>query len=342
MLDTKRSAMKIPARWKTTWCLGAFVAMMLAPRGEALAAERQLTEEEQAQINSYAELAKERRQANDIVGAIHYTQLALNISADLRLIYSMAYLRELNRELDLAASLYRLCTGSDADEETRKRAQTALARLEKTIPTGRVDFEIRPASATVKIDGKQVPLDAESGILLEEGMHRIEIEARGYVSQVEVVNVRRNETTRLLFSLPKRVANVSPVSPPPAPDKDGGIGAGTWVLLGAGIVLAVGGLATYVVGESRHSHLIDIQDEGRMIGEAWVSAYERQTALDISEEGKILKTVGVAGMTTGGGLIAVGVLLAALADDPDDKSADLELRSGPEGSELGLGIAGRF
>ena len=65
MLDTKRSAMKIPAGWKTTWCLGAFVAMMLAPRGEALAAERQLTEAEQAQINSYAELAKERRQAND-------------------------------------------------------------------------------------------------------------------------------------------------------------------------------------------------------------------------------------------------------------------------------------
>ncbi len=271
-------------------------------------------------LNKYFELANERYQADDIKGAIAYTKLALDIQKRSDLYYNLARLYEKSREYTLALSYYQMSMiGETTDDALRQKTRTAIERVEKLAALGRLVFKLEPASADVSIGTNKVQLDADGGFDLPAGTHRYTVGAKGYEPHSDAAEIARGGTTNVVIKLRPVMGNVAP-KPKPGPkptseprDESDGIGAGPIALISIGAALAGVGIVTFVVGEGSHGRLADVQDDA--LAHGGIAASTRRSAIELSEEGTLLKTIGVIGMLSGAAVLTLGTVLAISSGD---------------------------
>ncbi len=149
--------------------IGLAMALIIAQLDQpALAGSTPLTKAQQAELEALISKAHAHRKAGEIMVAIGFLELALDISRDPYVLYNMAYLREVNKQFELAFDLYRQCLGKGVDAVIRDKARGRLARLENVLHLGRLMIELQPASAEVVIGGELQQPDAD-GVLVPEG-----------------------------------------------------------------------------------------------------------------------------------------------------------------------------
>lgn len=310
----------------------------------AQAAEPALTDAQVEQIRTYFTNAKARRDAQDYQGAIDYLQKAIAIRSEPWLILALAQNYESAGKDELAISHYRLCTTGSADDTTRLKAQEAIERLERKATLGWLQIDSNPRDVEVAIDAKRIVPGPGRKFELTEGTYLVTVSASGFESATNEVVIKRGKTNTLEIRLarvivapkPPEPTPQKPPAPSPAPDNSPGVGAGTWVVIGTGIALVGGGVATYLIGDGKHSDVEDAQaDAGG--GVAPMTRVQAQTLLD---DGETLKTVGIICGSVGLGAVITGIVLATTSGGEPKSSVNVV--GGPAGSLFGLGLSGRF
>ena len=169
--------------------------------------------------------------------------------------------------------------------------QPELARLQVTS---------EPAGATILIDGESAGL-APISVRLEPGAHTIEAQLEGYVTVMERLTLTPDGDQRIQLMLEEReVSPEEPVSPTPpevgsedpSSEPPRGIGAGPWIVLGAGLAVALTGsvLETVAFHEAEPPEQFDSMTEL----EAW-----QDRVADLSLSGYVLLGMGSAALVAG-------------------------------------------
>lgn len=318
------------------------VALTLAaPQSHA----RDITAQEIDRINVLVGQARAARNSGNHDRAIEHLRAALEIHELPFVVYSLARVYEDQAKYDDAQELYQRCLTPDADPETRARANEALIRVKalqkqstsnvpehpRTTTTGRLVIESTPPDVLVAVNDRPPRPLTSGGLELPVGIHRIRVIRDGYQPSILDIEIRPDETARL-----KVVLDASHRQLPDSTSSSSGIDAGTWVLIGGGAALVVGGVVSYVVGAGKHDEL----ERAQRNATDGVVAMTRQEAAALRDDGTLFKTVGLAMGGLGLGAITTGIILAVTADDTPQSG--VHVVGNPAGTLLGLGLQGRF
>ena len=94
--------------------------------------------------------------------------------------------------------------------------QVALARLPPPPTTGTLVLDVTTPGAVLILDGKRIRLAKGFRRELPAGVHKVQIEARGYHTDTKILTLTGGELTHVPFTLIRRPAQYSrPVPPPP-------------------------------------------------------------------------------------------------------------------------------
>ncbi len=198
----------------------------------------------------------------------------------------------------------------------------------------RVEVELQPASAELRVDGKLAPLDAEGTILLDPGEHELSVLANGFEPLRRRISTEGGRSTRLhLVLTPEPVRAVAPGSKPqpmaasvelaraPVEDTEPEPASGSsarWYLVGGGAALAAAGGVVLALGLAAKSAV-----EGAEDGVSWgraEGANDRAVPMQV-----------VGGVLLGVGAVGVGL---GLAWEIGSETEELTLGLGPGSLEL--------
>jgi PEGA domain len=94
--------------------------------------------------------------------------------------------------------------------------QVALARLPPPPTTGTLVLDVTTPGAVLILDGKRIGLAKGFRRELPAGVHKVQIEARGYHTDTKTLTLTGGELTHVPFTLIRRPPQYSrPVPPPP-------------------------------------------------------------------------------------------------------------------------------
>jgi tetratricopeptide (TPR) repeat protein len=172
---------------------------------------------------------------------------------------------------------------------------------------GRVQTEIEPSSAELKIDEQPVKRGPDGIILLDPGQHELTATASGYDSVRRRVTVDAGARVRVQLQLPLKPASESGFNaalqpraagaPPPPADaaSSSSRSMAPWIVVGAGAAVAIAGSVLLAITSS---DLAKVDDAPRATEWSSVqSAYDRTPIL--SAAGYVLLGAGVLGAAAG-------------------------------------------
>ncbi len=255
----------------------------------------------------------------DLVRAESLFRRSLELRRSGSAAYNLANVLEQTGRLVEARALFEE-VGAMAEVPAPVAAQAAQSRAALEVRIARVTIRAAaPDGVEARIDGVRVPLDVEQ--LLDPGQCFVLVQRDGVTVLEEPVRLREGE--RRTVEVPSFVASEAEADPPPSPS--GQLGAGPWVLLGAGVAGAVVGTVLAVVAHDQRSAAMA------------EPAFDRATALN--DEASALwigaqATLWAAGALAAAGLVWLVVELTSAGSD--DARAALEL--GP----LGASVRGAF
>jgi tetratricopeptide (TPR) repeat protein len=145
------------------------------------------------------------------------------------------------------------------DGDLRAETQRLLQRARGFV--GRFEIALEPADATISVDGEQVALDANGGLVLAVGDHVLDTRAPGHSADHRKLRVTGGENTHLRVVLPSQAAvapmAATPVAPPPATaDRDDDTVLSSpwfWVAVGAVAIGAGVGVGLAVANQDTRS-----------------------------------------------------------------------------------------
>jgi hypothetical protein len=131
--------------------------------------------------------------------------------------------------------------------EQKRHAEALLARAHTFV--GRFTMKLKPAGASLFVDGHPAEMEPDGILLLAFGRHQLSLRCStcAPAEKDEEINVAGGERREIELAL-------APAPPPPAPDTTGGTGSGTSGGGTAGIVSPPGGGAD-ASAERSHAHI---------------------------------------------------------------------------------------
>ncbi len=240
---------------------------------------------------------------------------------------------------------YRAYLALNIDEPLKRReVELRVADLERVLRAGLV-VRVEAPGARITVDG-EVVTSADGSVDVTPGRHVVRVTAPGHQDHEEAVQVDGGATVTLVVRMRRLGAGSGCLSPmdPKSPAVESGPGATPYVLLTVGLVVVGGGVTSFLLGDAAHGDLQGYQDDA-----AWndslngpVSPRTREEALAKSDEGSLLKTIGVIGIGAGAGLALVGTIMALAGGDSNESEGTIHVVPGAPGAPLGFGFGGRF
>jgi|GEM_PF-2657405 len=193
---------------------------------------------------------------------------------------------------------------ADAAQSVAER----IGRLRERLQSGLIALTVTPDDATVEIDGEVVGSTPIAPRTVAVGSHVVVLRAEGHEPQTRTVEVRGAKTTALTAHLP--VVVVEPAASRYEP--------WTWVSLGTGAALMVGGAVLVALGEDDHQTITSAPGYGT--GEPVAMSLERAQQLESSGDTK--KLGGWIAVGVGGAAVLTAGILFAL-DEPAEASGTI-------------------
>jgi len=191
--------------------------------------------------------------------------------------------------------------------EQRKSAKDLLDRSRMLVDA--YSITVSPRKARVLIDGRAPEFDADGTLLLDVGLHNLEVSAPGMIMRSLSINVRGGERKELSVTLERAFVDTA------QPTDAAGIGQGiqakptrkvvsnkaatTWLLGGGGAALLAGGLGIYWA--SRQSELQSCRHPADPVNDVC----DVESTLTIERNLAIVATLGVGAAALTMGLIGV-------------------------------------
>jgi len=244
----------------------------------------------------------ERFQATDYQGALARFFAAYEIVPSAKIYLNIANtLVKLGRESEAADGYERFLAeaenAKDIGDDKKTLARTELARLQARL--GRLQVVVKPATATVSLDGKPIALTAKP-MYVSPGNHELSITAYGHVPRKEVIEVgpaaiERKEIKLELVPPPERIVARKHALRSARTKK-------IW-----GTVLGVVGLGAGGVGVK---YLLDSRELADLAAACTPEATCTANQLkDYDRRGTRANTLATVGFAAGGGLVLAGSIL---------------------------------
>jgi tetratricopeptide (TPR) repeat protein len=151
-----------------------------------------------------------------------------------------------------------ICKQKPLDGELRAETQRLLQRARGFV--GRFEVALEPAGATISVDGEEVALDANGGLVLAVGDHVLDTRAPGHIADHRKLRVTGGENAQLRVVLPSQAAvapvAATPVAPPTAAAdrEDDTVFSSPWFWVAVGAVAIGGGVGVGLAVAHRDTH----------------------------------------------------------------------------------------
>jgi len=240
---------------------------------------------------------------------------------------------------------YQAYLALNIDEPLKRReVEIRVADLERVLRAGLV-VRVEVSGARITVDG-EVVTSADGAVEVSPGRHVVRVTATGHQDHEEAVQVDGGATVTLVVRMRRLEVGPDDVSAkaPKASVHETGSSATPYVLLTIGLVVAGGGITSFLLGDAEHARLQGYQDNAVWNDalQASVSPQTREEAIGKSEQGTLLKTIGIVSIGAGAGLALVGTILALAGGDSNEPKGSIHLVPGTSRSPLGFGIGGSF
>lgn len=191
-----------------------------------------------------ATLAKQERYQE----AIELYEKAYGLDPDPVLLFNIAYLYEKQGKLFEAVRGYELTLDAETSAPQRRDTESRLEQLRPRAP-GRLALDGTPPGARVLVDGRSVGVLPTSSLELPAGDHELRVTSDGFLPEGRTVKLVPGRESTLTFALTAAPASPPPVEGGPATPEEpvekaaeaDGDDTLTWVLVGVGAAVLVGG-----------------------------------------------------------------------------------------------------
>jgi len=212
-----------------------------------------------------------------------------------------------------------------------KELQIVLSPLPRL---GFLRLSVNVPGANVSLSGRVLGKTPLQSVAVDAGVYQLEVQAPGYEKHLEPITITKDAISELTVTLKSNAGTLRPI-PTETTGTPSWVG---WTLVGSGIAVAGGGLATYLVAADKANALglkypiIEGAEDTNTV--AYLAAFDREVQpLNIASTA----------MFIGGGVLAttgIILLLASPEANAPHSSANAsafvpDLRVGPGGVQLG-------